>query len=309
MFAALLTLTVIAASQQATPAPADPHLSGSAVYVPQRVYDTRRQAFSDFEAMLADLARADAVLVGEQHGDSNTHRLQAAMLQGLLRRRAQVTVSFEMFERDVQPAIDAYLAGTKTEEEFLKSSRPWPRYATDYRPLLEIARAHGWKVVAANVPRKYAAEVAKSGLGALDALSHEERALVARDLRCPLDDYFERFSSAMNEHPAPGSEDMSPEARRAMTERYYHSQCVKDETMAESIAAVFDAREGRPGTIVHFNGAFHSDFGAGTAGRVRRRLESRRIAIVTILPVEDLDAVAPTGEDLQRAEYLVYTVK
>jgi uncharacterized iron-regulated protein len=94
-----------------------------------------------------------------------------------------------------------------------------------------------------------------------------------------------------------------------MTERYYFSQCVKDETMAESIAAAFDRQQGRPGTIVHYTGAFHSDFGAGTAERVRRRLPGRRVAIVSMLPVENLDALTPEGEDLERAEFLVYTIK
>jgi hypothetical protein len=41
---------------------------------------------------------------------------------------------------------------------------------------------------------------------------------------------------------------------------------------------------------------------------VRRRLHGRRVAVVSVLPVKDLDSLAPTGEDLQRADYLLYTV-
>ena len=67
--------------------------------------------------------------------------------------------------------------------------------------------------------------------------------------------------------------------------------------MAESIAAGFE-RHGRK-LVVHFNGAFHSDFGLGTAERVRRRLAGRRVAVVSVLPVTDLDTLAPAGEDLQ----------
>ena len=77
----------------------------------------------------------------------------------------------------------------------------------------------------------------------------------------------------------------------------------------ESIAAAFDRQNGVPGTIVHFTGSFHSDFGAGTAERVRRRLSGRRVAVVSMLPVEDIDTVAPGPDDAGRAEYLVYTVK
>src|SRR5436190_19981597 len=134
--AALLFAALQSPAQEPAPQPA------VASYVPQRVYDTRQKAFSDFESMLADLARADVVFVGEQHDDPNTHRLELAVLDGLIRRRVSLVVAMEMFERDVQPAIDRYLAGTAAEDEFLKAARPWPRYASDYRPILEFARAH-----------------------------------------------------------------------------------------------------------------------------------------------------------------------
>lgn len=306
----LVLLPYTASSAQTPAAVPAAHPPIAAVYVPERVFDTRRDAFTDFEAMLADLARADVVLVGEQHDDPNTHRLESALLQGLLRRRVPVTLSLEMFERDVQPLLDRYLAGGVPEDEFLKGARPWPRYATDYRPLVEMARAHGWPVIASNVPRRFASEIAKSGMAALERLPGADRAFAAADLQCPLDAYFTRFAETMGKHPPGGSgPPPSDEQQREAMERYYFSQCVKDETMAESIAVAFDRQRGRPGTIVHFTGAFHSDFGSGTAERTRRRLVGRRVAVVSVLPVTDLDTLAPEGEDIQRAEYLVYTVK
>jgi len=290
-----------------TPQPAPPAPPPS--YVPQRVYDTGRQHFSDFETMLADLAKADVVFVGEQHDDPNTHRLEAAILDGLRRRGVAVILSLEMFERDVQPTLSAYLEGKTSEDEFLKTSRPWPRYATDYRALVETAKAERWPVIASNVPRKYASEVAKTGRGALDALPSPERALAAQDLDCPKDAYFNRFADNMAKHPMPGAETLSEDERRAQTERYYFSQCLKDETMAEAIARGLGDR-GR-GTVVHFTGSFHSDFGQGTAERARRRLEGRRIAVVSILPIaaKEIDAVAPSADDLRRGDYLLYATK
>jgi uncharacterized iron-regulated protein len=290
--------------------PANPsaHAPVSA-YVPERVYDTRRSGFTDLEAMLAELAKADVVVVGEEHDDPNTHHLESAILQGLSRRSVSLTVSLEMFERDAQRPLEAYLSRKIDEQAFLNQARPWPRYATDYRPLVELAMSNRWPVIAGNVPRKYAALVAKSGLAALDELPADERALVARDIRCPLDSYFERFSATMNAHPIPDAEKTTETDRRATHERYYVAQCIKDETMAESIASAFERPGVRPGTVVHFNGAFHSDFGGGVAERVRRRLPDRRIIVVSILPVKDIDAISPQGEDLKRAEFLVYTTR
>ena len=270
-------------------------------YVPERVYDTRRQAFADLESMIADIARADVVFVGEQHDDPNTHRLEAAILDGLRRRGVTVTLSLEMFERDTQAGLNSYLSGGMAEGDFLKSSRPWPRYATDYRPLVEMARAEGWPVIASNVPRRFASSVAKTGLTALDGLAPTERSWAAADLRCPRDGYFDRFAVTMSGHQPAGS----AEDQRATTERYYFSQCVKDETMAEAIAVGFDQHNRK--LVVHVNGAFHSDFGLGTAERVRRRLAGRRVAVVSVLPVKDLDTLKPAGDDLKRADYLLYT--
>ncbi len=79
--------------------------------------------------------------------------------------------------------------------------------------------------------------------------------------------------------------------------------------MAESVARAVTDRAGKPGPVVHFTGAFHSDFGAGTAERTRRRLPGRRVAIVSMLPVADLDTATPSAEDLKRSDYLVFTVK
>ena len=268
-------------------------------YIPNRVFDSKRGAFVDFEAMSADLAKADVVFVGEQHDDPNTHRLELAVLEALARRNRPVILSLEMFERDTQEAFEHFLMGHTPEAEFLTTARPWPRYATDYKPLVDFAIAREWPGVAANVPRAIASEVAKGGLDALQRRPDADRKLFATELKCPTDDaYFKRFNDAMGGHPGAGP-------------NYYFSQCVKDETMAESIAqahAGSRAGDRRP-TIVHFNGAFHSDYRQGTAARTIRRLPNARVIVISVLPVADLDTLRPTDEDKKKADYLIYTVK
>jgi len=289
----LLAAALLAAAQTPALPPGHPPVASS--YVPQRVFDTRLKGFSDFEAMLADLARADAVFVGEQHDDPNTHKLELAIVEGLRRRGVTVVVAMEMFERDVQPVLDQYAAGTMTEEQFLKEARPWPRYATDYRPIVEYARANKLAVVASNVPRRVASEVGKAGLSAVEGLGADRRH-VASEVACPASgSYYDRFVEAMGAHA--GS-----------TPNFYFAQCVKDETMGESVARTFHQSTGRV-VIVHLDGAFHSDFGEGSADAARRRMPGRRIAVVSILPVTDLDAVKPADKDLKRADYLLYTIK
>jgi uncharacterized iron-regulated protein len=279
-----------------TPAPA---------YLPQRVYDTHRKAFTDFEMMLADLAHADVVFVGEEHDDPNTHRLELAVLEGLMRRHPALILSMEMFERDAQPALDRYVAGESTEEQFLSAARPWPRYKADYRPSVEFARAHHLPVVASNVPRRIASEVSKNGADALASLG-TDRPLAAADVHCPTSgDYYERFAGLMKEHPG-GAAQPSADAREK-NDRFYLAQCLKDETMGESIArALQTAANGS--MVLHLNGSFHSDFGEGAVESARRRLPGKRLVVVSIVPVSNLDDVQPDRKDRKRAQYLLYTI-
>lgn len=276
-------------------------------YVPHRVILTKKQRIEDFESMAAELAKADVVFFGEQHDDPATHRMQLALLEAIGRRRDNVVLSLEMFERDVQPQLTQYTTGQLAEEPFLAGSRPWPRYATDYRDLVELAKARGWPVVAANVPRPMASAVSRAGLGYLDTIPAARRAHAAAELSCPEDDdYAKRFLATMEGMPTNhggGPED--PAAARQTLIRIYQAQCVKDETMAESIAAAWT-----PGTlVVHMNGAFHSDFHLGTVSRVRSRLpKGSTIAVVTGMPVDDLDFVDRKAEK-KRGDWLVYVLK
>jgi uncharacterized iron-regulated protein len=284
-------------------------------YTPQRVYNTREKKFGDFETMLADLARSELVFVGEQHDDPATHRLERAILEGLARRQRPVILALEMFERDVQKPLDDYLAGKLTEEEFLKISRPWPRYATDYRPLVEMAKAHGWRVVAGNVPRRYAAQVSRTGLAALDTLPLEERKLIAAQNQCPQDDYFKRFVEVMAQHPGDNDKQSAKqptkeeqEKERVMVERFYQAQCIKDETMAESIANAYNQAPTPKPVLVHYNGAFHSDYRLGTAARAKQRLPKAVLKVVSVVPLDNLDAIN-ADEYRKLGDYVVFTLK
>jgi uncharacterized iron-regulated protein len=296
---------------QSPPAPPPPPSVAPREYVPERVYDTQRKTFTDFESMLADLVRADVVFVGEQHNDPNTHALELAMLEGLLRRHAALAVGLEMFERDVQGAIDEYVRGRSTEEQFLAASRPWPRYATDYRLIVELAKTHHLAVIASNVPRRIATDVSKNGMSIIEGL-RDDRGLAARDLQCAMrGDYYNRFIEQMGGHPPAGdpkANDTQANDTQAKNDRFYLAQCVKDETMAESVAEAFRNAPEPRATIVHFNGSFHTDYGDGTAERTRRRLPGRRVAVISMIPVDDIDTIAPDDDDLKQADYLVFTV-
>lgn len=268
-----------------------------------RAWDSRAGRWVAWAMMADSLARHDVVVVGEQHDDPVTHRTEAALLDAIGRRREHVMVSLEMFERDVQPLLDDFGVGRMTEADFLARSRPWANYAADYRPLVELARARRWPVVAANVPRPLASAVARGGMAALDTLPFSHRRLLAAERRCaPEGEYFRRFGEAMGGMQGHGA-GTDTAAARATLVRFYEAQCVKDETMAESIVRARDTWRGW--MVVHYTGAFHSDRRLGTVERLARRLPDVRIAVVSIVPVPDPGTADPAAF-ADRGDYVVF---
>lgn len=172
--------------------------------------------------------------------------------------------------------------------------------------MVEWARALGWPVVAANVPRPIASRVAMRGISALTTLPDSSRPNVADQWQCPDDRYFDRFAKTMTEHPM-GATQLSAEELATITRSMYEAQCVKDETMAESIVRARMAA-GDSALVVHVNGAFHSLFGDGTAARVRRRLPKARVVVVSAIPRPTLDGIEPK-HDRKRGNWVVCTLK
>src|SRR5665213_167789 len=259
------------------------------------------------QQMLNRLSRADVVFFGEQHTDPETHRAEALTLDAIGRLGRPVILSLEMFERDVQPVLNDYLAGRISEADFLARSRPWPNYAIDYRPLVELARAHQWPVVAADVPLPLASAVGRKGLAALDTLTPSERLTAARENACPIDDYHARFMDAMHAHStgSGGAAEPGDSLPTAMAERFYLAQCVKDETMAESIVMAKRAAA-RDALVVHFDGAFHSDYAQGTVARVKRREPSWDVVVISAVPVAD-PSVAPIAPQTGVGDFVIFT--
>lgn len=237
---------------------------------------------STWDRAVEKLTRSRVVFLGEHHEDPATHELELATLQVLRETDRPVVLSLEMFETDVQEHLDAYLAGTITEKEFLAKARPWKNYRDDYRPLIEFARAHGIGVVAGNVPRRLAGKTAKEGLVGLEALPPEDRRWARIPDACPADRGWERFKEIALEHPGATTE---------MAWKLYEAQCLKDATMAGSIAAAL-ARKGEP-VVLHINGAFHSDFGDGVPAKLRLLAPWATQLRLTVRPTDSAPVALP----------------
>ncbi len=273
-----LVLTILLGSCTSSPG-ADAVESGESQSTPPlahvvSVRDGRTGERVEFDAMLDSLSAADAVFLGESHIDGTTHRVQLETYAGLLDRRdGRVVLAMEMFERDVQPTLDAYVRGEIDEASFLAKSRPWSNYRTAYRPMIELARAERRPVVASNFPAMLRRKVGTDGLA---ALSPEERALAPVELFANTPAYWRRVDNAVRGHAA-----MMGPTPTADDPRLTSVQSLWDNSMGEACALAL--RDHPDHAVLHVNGGFHSEYWDGTVRQLRLRAPEARIATVAIV--------------------------
>jgi len=247
---------------------------------------------ADYDQMLKELAQADVVLFGEQHNDPIAHWLELQLAKDLAQRKAgQVVLGMEMFERDVQPLVEQYNVGELDDKAFEEQSRPWPNYATDYKPLLQLAQRQKLRVVGTNVPRRYASQVAKGSLSALDALPANEKAWIA-----PL--------PVTVDYELPGYKNMQAmfggdAAHGAGVQNIIQAQALKDATMA-----YFIRQNRQPGQLLlHFNGSYHSDNHDGIVWYLKQADPKLKILTVSTVAQEQLGKLEKENE--QKADYVL----
>jgi uncharacterized iron-regulated protein len=254
-----------------------------------KVFDGKGNA-SDIDAVIAAADNADVIFLGEEHDDPTGHALEAEIFERLAEKyqgKRKVILSLEMFERDVQIVIDEYLSGLISEQHFLSSSRPWPRYKTDYRPLVEYAKAHSLRVVAANAPRRYVNMVSRLGRDSLTKLSPEAKTWLAPlPYPDPSEAYSRKFNALMGG---------SPESLNSPNPILY-SQALWDATMADSVRKALDATPGA--LVVHLNGGFHTESRLGTFEQLIGYRPKTKGIVVTMKSASDVSKFTADAKGL-----------
>lgn len=273
-----------------------------------RVYASATRAFVNLDQLAADASGADVVLIGDVPGHRAAHEFEYALVEALGRHRQGVIVALEMFDRDAQEILDRFQMRHMSEAAFLAEARAWPGYARDYKPLVDFAIGKSWPIVAANVPRRIAADVAARGLDAIAGRTDADRLFVPASVECPTDDdYHRRVIERLRAEPSDG------QAARdsAAVERRYLSHCVEDETIAESIAIIYTAGSlgARRPLVVGLVRDVRVAYDGGTVSRARRRLPQQRVVTVSILPAGEANALTPDTAIPPRADYVVYVAR
>ena len=330
-FAALplvLMIALPASAQDSSPGVGD----SSYVAGEYRVFTGAGEAAS-IDDIVAAMGDYQVVFVGEAHDDPTGHMLEAELYQRAYEAYGApgsndgaprpVALSLEFFQSDTQPIVDEYLAGLITEKAFRTDSRPWPRYETDYRPLIEFSKENELTVIAANAPRRYATRVTMNGRESLEALSPEALASLAPlPYGQPSDAYRSQWIQIITEvmeeegmkcgvpveeiETEDGSEvkARAPVGAHGNMGNQLHSQVLWDATMAWWISDYL--AEQPEALVLHMVGGFHVERGTGTPEHLEAYRPGTTRMIVVLQPVEDVDTFEPAPEG-EWGDYVIQT--
>ncbi|PID28016.1 MAG: ABC transporter permease [Candidatus Cloacimonadota bacterium] len=246
-----------------------------------KIYDTKSNKEINLNELASELSNYDVIFFGESHNSAVLHRLEIKLIREFYKENKNLIISAEMFERDTQLFIDQYINGEIKEDEFLQNSRPWSNYSTDYRPIVEFCKDNKLQFIAANVPRRYAKLINLQGEDAAENLPENEQKFIASQIKALDNEYKKRFFATMSSNMMHGGK----MPMKMNLDNLYSAQCVKDDTMAESIAK----EAGKNKKIIHINGKFHSDAHLGTANKLHLLKPGLKIAVITAFEIENRD--------------------
>ncbi len=120
-----------------------------------------------FAQLLDDLQGVRVIFIGELHDRIGHHRMQQAVINGLVSRKVKVAVGLEMFQQESQGELDNWVAGKTSEGKFHGIFEDnWSDWRV-YRPIFMEARKQQIPMVGLNIPRELVQKVAKAGIAAL----------------------------------------------------------------------------------------------------------------------------------------------
>ncbi|QCK14080.1 ChaN family lipoprotein [Mangrovivirga cuniculi] len=199
---------------------------------------------------IEDIKSSDVVFFGELHNQAISHWLSLRILKSL--PVDNLVAGFEMFETDQQIFLDELSKGLIKGNKLEDVTHLWSNYKTDYAPLVEYCLKNDIRVLATNIPRRYASITAKVGLDSLSKLELSSEVVPKTNFDLPED--YKTYDQIKN---------MGGHGHGMTMEYFVQAQAIKDYTMATMISNALNSGAKR---VFHLNGSFHSTQFEGIVG-------------------------------------------
>lgn len=237
-----------------------------------KIYSVKSGKEVTLNDIAEDMKNYDVLFFGEEHNDSVAHYLENKIFEMLYQKFTNnITLSMEMFDRDVQTVMDEYLKGYIREKNFTKDARAWSNYK-DYKPMVEFAKNNKLDIICANAPSRYTNLAGRKGQIILMELSYESKQYFAP---LPYDTasgkYYEKLM-ALTSHDATSTNDTAVKKMPPIMPmggfNLIMGQSLWDATMAYSISKYLKQNKGKK--VLQVNGRFHSDEGFAIVSQLKK---------------------------------------
>lgn len=247
-----------------------------------KIYSVKLNKIVSLNDIVEDMKTYDVVFYGEEHNDSVTHFLEKSLFEKLYDRfQNKISLSMEMFDRDLQPVMDEYLKGFIREKNFTKDARVWSNYK-DYKPMVEFAKEKQLDVICANAAGRYSNLAGRKGQKALMELPEASKKYFAP---LPYDTasgkYYEKLLEMSGHGPVAKNDSAKTKMPPMGAFNLITAQSLWDATMAYSIFEYLKKNKNKK--VMHVNGRFHSDEGFAAATQLKKYAPKISVLIISTL--------------------------
>jgi uncharacterized iron-regulated protein len=236
--------------------------------------------------LVSEASEADIIFIGEAHSVRLHHRAQLEIIKALKDRGEEVSIGMEMFRTESQDALDSWVGGEMSEEDFRAVyARNWNIPWRLYKDIFHYSREEGIPLVALNIEKKIVNQVLKEGF---ESLTPEDLEKLPPGIECRVDETYEDFMrEALDSHGRHGFD----------FKNFCEAQLVWDNAMAHNAIEYMDRNQGSK--MVVLAGGGHS-WKRGIPAQVGRLSD---YSSVVILPDSRTLAVDEVG--IEDADYII----
>jgi uncharacterized iron-regulated protein len=237
--------------------------------------------------MVADLATARVIFLGEFHDRREHHRMQLAVIAALEKSGVPLALGLEMFDRESQATLDLWGKGELSVPDFMaRYRRNWTIDWTEYDQILLFARNNRIPLVGLNVPDDIISRVAHGGAGSLRPSDLDR---LPRGVSAGVGDSYRSF---LRRAFASHAEGMGEDGFDAFCD----AQGVRNSTMALGVASYLERHPERTMVVI-----------AGVGHAMRRAVATelaRRAPLATRIVIPLTEGELPFGVEAEDADYL-----
>jgi len=226
--------------------------------------------------LLQEIKNNQVIYIGENHDNSSHHLVQLYIIKTLYNQNKRIAIGMEMFQSKFQNAVNDYIFGNMSEQQFLDKTEYNKRWGYDYslyKPIIDFAKTNNIPIIALNIESEVIKDISKKGISKLHASDLNKLPI---HIDFTNNKYRKFLYEIFKDHP---------NQNKKSFEKFYSIQLVWDEYMAEKIDSFLKNNEKYQIVVLAGNG--HIVHGYGIPQRLFDRNKLEYTAILNDVEYEN----------------------